>query len=162
VNPNFSTFTGPVDMTCDGVNSVESGPFYCDGTHTVYLDPAEVSKDYLPFGVIMVQEVIAHEIGHHVQALLGLKGSTATVCGEPGGSLAIELQADYFAGAWMKDAAEQRVINRNDVKRVDIAVKAFLGDPSGTPSDDPQAHGSSAARIFMFQAGYQGGPAACG
>lgn len=162
VNPTFGTFTGPADMTCDGVSSVEDGPFYCDGTHTVYLDPAEVGKEFLPSGVLMVQVMMAHEVGHHVQALLGLKGCTATVCGAPGSSLAIELQAECFAGAWTKDAAARGAIKSNDVTRVESAVKAFFGDPSGTPSDHPDAHGSGEAQVAMFEAGYQGGPSACG
>jgi predicted metalloprotease len=162
VNPKFITFTGPVETACGEETSGESGPFYCDGDGTVYLDIDYFTSEILPFGVLVMQVVIAHEIGHHVQALLGLTGCTATACGEPGSNLAIELQADCFAGAWTQDAAQRDVIQTSDVKRVDVATKTYFGDPPDTPNDATDAHGSGQARDAMFDAGYTDGLAACG
>lgn len=162
VDPLFITFTGPTETWCGDAVPGESGSFYCPDDRTVYLDVEDNLQNDLSFGVVFFQVVVAHEIGHHVQELLTLSGCTERVCGEPDESLAIELQADCFAGAWMQDAAERGVINEGELERVEIAVKAFMGDPIDTPIDDPDAHGTGDERFEMFMAGYIEGLVACG
>ena len=105
--------------------------------------------------------VLAHEIGHHVQELLGLSGCDQTECGVDGSSLAIELQADCMAGAWTSDAASREFVNEKDIQRVDAAVEEYLGDPPGTTADDPDAHGDGETRLEIFREGYTEGLDAC-
>lgn len=162
VRPKYITFSGPVETACGEETSGEAGPFYCPGDETVYLDIDSLTAEYVPLGVVVLEAVIAHEVGHHVQSLLGLDGCADPDCGEPGGSLAIELQADCFAGAWTQDAADRGVIQASDVKRIDAAITKYYGDPPDTPNDDPEAHGSGELRKSKFDAGYKGGLEACG
>jgi predicted metalloprotease len=106
--------------------------------------------------------VIAHEIAHHVQGQLGLNGCTLDECGDPGQSLAYELQADCLAGAWTQDAGSRGVITEKDLERVSTAVTTYFGDPPGTSQDDPDAHGSGEVRDLLFNTGFEDGLAACG
>ncbi|MEQ1841549.1 MAG: neutral zinc metallopeptidase [Verrucomicrobiales bacterium] len=161
-NPKFITFTGPIETECGDAMAGESGPFYCPSDQTVYLDIEELTAEILPYGTIVVKIVIAHEIGHHVQELLGLTGCDQTECGVDGSSLAIELQADCMAGAWTGDAATRDFIEPSDLKRVDEAIKEYLGDPPGTAADDPDAHGSGETRLELYAEGFAEGLPACG
>jgi predicted metalloprotease len=162
VNPKFITFGETIETGCGDAVPEDSGPFYCPSDQTVYLDYQEMTNDMLPFGIIVIQVMIAHEIGHHVQALLDLSGCSDTDCGAAGNSLAIELQADCLAGAWMRDAAARDVVSKQDLKRVEVGVKTYFGDPPGTSQDDPDAHGSGDTRFSLFMEGYTDGIAACG
>ena len=162
VNPKFITFGETIETGCGDAVPEDTGPFYCPSDQTVYLDYQEMTNEMLPFGVIVIQVMIAHEIGHHVQDLLDLSGCTETACGVSGKSLAIELQADCLAGAWMQDAASRDVVSKQDLKRVEVGVKAYFGDPPGTSQDDPDAHGSGDTRVKLFMEGYTDGMTACG
>lgn len=161
VRPKYITFTGPVETACGEETSGEAGPFYCPMDETVYLDLDALTTEYVPLGIVVLESVIAHEVGHHVQNVLGLAGCSDSDCGESGSSLAIELQADCFAGAWTQDAATRGVIQASDVKRIDAAITKYYGDPPDTPNDDPDAHGSGELRKSKFDAGYEGGLDAC-
>jgi predicted metalloprotease len=160
--PKYITFTGPVETACGEETSGEAGPFYCGLDETVYLDLDSLATEYVPLGIVVMESVIAHEVAHHVQNLLSLEGCADPDCGEPGGSLAIELQADCFSGAWTQDAASRGVIQASDVKRIDAAITKYYGDPPDTPNDAPDAHGSGELRMSKFEAGYEGGLEACG
>ncbi len=160
-NPKFITFTSSIETECGDAVAGESGPFYCPSDLTVYLDLEELVNELLPYGEIVVKVVLAHEIAHHVQELLGLTGCDQTECGVDGSSLAIELQADCMAGAWTGDAAARDFVNKKDVRRVDDAVKDYLGDPPGVSADDPDAHGSGETRLEIFREGYTDGLEAC-
>lgn len=160
-NPKFITFTSAIETECGDAVAGESGPFYCPSDRTVYLDLEEFVNDLLPYGEIVVKVVLAHEIGHHVQELLGLTGCDQTECGVDGSSLAIELQADCMAGAWTSDAASREFVNEKDIQRVDAAVEEYLGDPPGTTADDPDAHGDGETRLEIFREGYTEGLDAC-
>ncbi len=162
VNPKFISFDEPIETACGDADPGAVGPFYCGGDQTVYLDQRAISGEMLGYGTIIIQVMLAHEIGHHVQELLGLDGCTLSACGPEGESLAIELQADCLAGAWMKDAAGRDFVTETDLKRVQTGVIEYFGDPPGTRSDDPEAHGSGEVRFAMFMAGYTQGLAACG
>jgi len=160
-NPKFITFTSAIETECGDAVAGESGPFYCPSDRTVYLDIEEFVNDLLPYGEIVVKVVLAHEIAHHVQELLGLTGCDQTECGVDGSSLAIELQADCMAGAWTSDAASRDFVSKKDVQRVDDAVTDYLGDPPGTSADDPDAHGDGETRFEIFREGYSEGLDAC-
>jgi uncharacterized protein len=162
VNPKFITFGETIETGCGDAVPEDSGPFYCPSDQTVYLDYQEMTNEMLPFGIIVIQVMIAHEIGHHVQELLALSGCSDTECGVSGNSLAIELQADCLAGAWMQDAAGRDVVSKQDLKRVEVGVKTYFGDPPGTSQDDPDAHGSGDTRFSLFMEGYTDGITACG
>jgi len=162
VNPKFITFGETIETGCGDAVPEDSGPFYCPSDQTVYLDFQEMTSEMLPFGIIVIQVMVAHEIGHHVQELLALRGCTETECGANGNSLAIELQADCLAGAWMQDAAARDFVSKQDLKRVEVGVKTYFGDPPGTSQDDPDAHGSGDTRFQLFMDGYTDGISACG
>jgi len=161
VNPKFITFGEPIETDCGDVTPLVDGPLYCPSDQTVYLDQQSISGEMLPLGMVVVQFVLAHEIGHHVQNLLNLQGCTTTECGDVGGSLAIELQADCLAGAWMQDAAARQYVRSSDLKRVEVGVKDYFGDPPGTSQDDPDAHGDGDTRYMIFMDGYTNGISAC-
>jgi predicted metalloprotease len=161
VNPKFITYFDPTETECGDIEPGYDGPLYCPGDQTVYLDEGMIEDEMLPFGMIVVQVMLAHEIGHHVQALLNLNGCDLAACGVAGGSLAVELQADCLAGAWMRDAADRGFVRESDLKRVEVGVKSYFGDPPGTAKDDPEAHGSGEVRFALFMAGYTQGLPAC-
>ena len=161
VNPKFITFGETIETGCGDAVPEDAGPFYCPADQTVYLDFPMMSGEMLPFGVIVVQIMLAHEIAHHVQELLGLTGCSDPACGVDGSSLAIELQADCLAGSWMQDAAARDFVSDQDLKRVEVGIKSYFGDPAGTSRDDPDAHGSGETRFDLFMAGYTNGIAAC-
>lgn len=160
--PLFITFTGPTESSCGDAFPGETGSFYCPDDLAVYLDVEDNLANDLSFGVVFFQVVLAHEIGHHVQTLLALDGCTERMCGEPGSSLAIELQADCFAGAWTQDAIGREIIAESDMVRVEAAMKTFMADPIDTPPDDPDAHGTGEERFAMYMAGFTDGLDACG
>lgn len=162
VDPKMIAVTGPTETECGDAFPGETGSFYCPADLSIYIDVPDSMENDLSYGEVFFQVVIAHEIGHHVQELLQLTGCTETTCGEDGSSLAIELQADCFAGVWMSDAAYRGVIDERELDRVEIAVKTFLGDPIDVPADDPEAHGTGDQRFEMFMAGYLDGISACG
>jgi predicted metalloprotease len=161
LSPKFITFDEPIETDCGDAEPGYDGPFYCPVDQTVYLDQEAISGEMLGYGMIIIQVMLAHEIGHHVQDLLQLDGCTVAACGPAGASLAIELQADCLAGAWMQDAAERGFVSERDLKRVETGVKDYFGDPPGTAKDDPEAHGSGEVRFALFMTGYTHGIDAC-
>lgn len=160
--PKYITFLDEVETGCGDASAGESGPFYCPGDETVYFDLEEMVNFELPYGFIIIQMVVAHEIAHHVQFVRNLSGCQDEICGRNGSSLAIELQADCLSGAWMRDAADRGVVKQRDLKHLEVAIKDYLADPPGTRNNDPQAHGDGDTRFTMFMLGYLRGIEACG
>jgi hypothetical protein len=95
--------------------------------------------------------VMAHEWGHHVQALLGLA---------PARGNTVELHADCLAGAYASDAGQRGLLDPGDITEA-VAMSAAAGDPLGLPQDTPGAHGINDDRITAFMRGYLGGVDAC-
>jgi uncharacterized protein len=155
--PKFVTFDGPISTGCGDVVPEDIGPFYCPEDSTVYLDQVMLTNDMLPYGQFIIAVVIAHEVGHHIQNLLGLEGCSDKGCGNRGGSLAVELQADCFAGVWSKDAGSRGNVQAGDIEETVVATAAFFGDPPGTSATDPDAHGPGALRTWWFLKGYYDG-----
>lgn len=154
-----------VSSAC-GVAPASTGPFYCPGDHKVYLDLGffdELTRRYGAPGDFAQAYVIAHELGHHVQNLLG----TLSSAGGSAGSVATELQADCFAGVWAAHAERRGIMEAGDLKE-GLTAAAAVGDDTlakragRIPNQETFTHGSSAQRQAWFKTGYTtGDPNAC-
>jgi predicted metalloprotease len=173
--PRLTLFSDAVQSAC-GFASAASGPFYCPADQRVYLDTsffADLARMGGP-GDFAQAYVIGHEVGHHVQTLLGVAEqvrSAQAASDEAGANrmqVAMELQADCFAGVWAQHANQrERVLETGDVEE-GLAAAAAIGDDrlqrnaGRTVTPDSFTHGSSADRQRWLQAGLRSGdPAAC-
>jgi hypothetical protein len=153
-------FRRAIKTNC-GTATAAVGPFYCPGDEKAYIDLAfydDLRTELGAPGDFAQAYVIAHELGHHVQNLRGeFKG---------GGSIAIELQADCFAGAWAKDAEARGLLEVGDIDEA-LNAAAQIGDDTlqkkaqGYVQPETWTHGSSAQRSGSFKQGYKGGFHAC-
>ncbi len=172
--PQLTLFDGAVESAC-GFASAAVGPFYCPADRRVYLDTA-FFRDLAALGGpgdFAQAYVIGHEVGHHVQNLLGTSdrvraAQQAGGAGANGVQVALELQADCFAGVWAQHAnARDRVLEPGDVEEGLRAAEAIGDDrlqrnAGRRVTPDSFTHGSSAERRRWLQAGLDGGdPAAC-
>jgi predicted metalloprotease len=162
-------FRDSIDSACGAAGSA-TGPFYCPGDERVYLDlgffeelqgrlgaPGEFAQAY----------VIGHEIGHHVQKLLGIEAKVQRVrASDPAQanplSVRLELQADCFAGVWAKSTEQRKIIDNKDVEEGMRAVAAVGDDrlqkmATGHVSPEDFTHGTSRQRMQWFQNGLQSG-----
>lgn len=163
-------------MTGCGIGQATSGPFYCSADKKVYIDPSfmqELSQKYGAPGDFAMAYVLAHEVGHHIQTELGimqqyqqaLSGKSQTDQNKL--NVRMELQADYFAGAWAKYAEEQGILETGDIEEALQAANA-VGDDTiqkraqGTVVPDAFTHGSAQQRQAWFDRGYQYGDIAHG
>ena len=148
-----------------GVGSAQTGPFYCPGDRKVYLDLSffrELSDRFGAPGDFAQAYVIAHEFGHHVQTVLGLRPD-----GTNEGSVRHELQADCFAGVWAAAARDEGLLESGDVQE-GLEAAAAVGDDRIQQQTgqrvDPESwtHGSSEQRTTWFDRGFdRGDPEAC-
>lgn len=163
VPPTLVLFTGAVQSGC-GVTNSAVGPFYCPLDRKIYLDMAFFrdmqTKLHAP-GDFPRAYVIAHEVGHHVQNLLGIVDLTADRSNKD--SVRIELQADCFAGVWANRAdAKNRMLDQNDIEQV-INAASQIGDDRlqmrgrGYVVPDSFTHGSAAQRVRWFSRGLRSG-----
>lgn len=159
-----------------GTGQSAMGPFYCPADQKVYLDLSfwqELETKFGARGEFARAYVVSHEIGHHVQHLLGADQQARRLGarGEESGSVRLELQADCYAGVWAahadKTSGGQIVINRADIQD-GLGAAAAVGDDTiqkrgqGEVVPDSFTHGTSAQRMRWFTRGYdQGDPAAC-
>jgi predicted metalloprotease len=172
VQPKLVLFNNSVRTAC-GAASEAMGPFYCPGDQQVYLDLGffhEMDTRFHAQGDFARAYVIAHEVGHHVQNLLGImtKMEQTRRQGQPmdganGLSVRLELQADCFAGVWAnRSQAQLNWINQNDIDAALNAASA-VGDDTlqkqarGYAVPDSFTHGSSAQRQRWFKAGFASG-----
>jgi uncharacterized protein len=146
------------------------GPFYCPADEKVYLDLSffdELKNRFGAPGEFAQAYVIAHEIGHHVQKILGIEPKVrALQQRRPDAvnalSVRLELQADCFAGIWAHSTQERRIINASDVQSA-LGAAAAVGDDrlqrmaTGRVSPERWTHGSSAQRDEWFQRGLDSG-----
>jgi uncharacterized protein len=171
----LTIFTQQVHTAC-GTHGAETGPFYCPASFGVYLDPSFFAalsrKVRVQLGGVAQAYVVAHEVAHHVQLLLGLAHQKAAADhADPAGanarSVRYELQADCLAGVWMHS-----VYRRGDLTRTDLqdALNAaavvgddFLQNASGVPRPpEDWTHGSSEQRRRWLTTGFEtGDPGAC-
>ena len=169
-------FRDAIQSAC-GSASAATGPFYCPGDQKVYLDLGffeELDKRFGAPGDFAQAYVITHEIGHHVQNLLGLGVGAPSRSGANSASVAIELQADCFSGVWGHAASANGRFEAGHVQLepgdADEAIRAAgaIGDDrlqkmaSGRVMPDRFTHGTSAQRVEAFKQGFDSGdPRAC-
>jgi predicted metalloprotease len=171
--PKLVLFRDATRTDC-GVGQAAMGPFYCPADQRVYLDLGffdELAQRFRAPGQFPQAYVIAHEIGHHVQNLLGISGQVQqmrqSMSKRDGNALSVrtELQADCFAGVWANRADRQRGGKMIDDKDVDQAMAAAtaIGDDKlqrqtqGRIVPDSFTHGSSAQRTRWFRVGLDSG-----
>ncbi|MGE3142689.1 MAG: neutral zinc metallopeptidase, partial [Hyphomonadaceae bacterium] len=164
-DPKLVLFSGSVDTGC-GTAGSDVGPFYCPADHQLYLDPtfyAVMAQRLQAPGDFAQAYVIAHEIGHHVQNLIG-----ATEAGPQESrnhhSVRVELQADCFAGVWGKQAQAAINVDQADIQEA-LNAAHQIGDDTlqrnaqGYTTPDAYTHGTSEQRMRWFQRGFQSGDA---
>jgi predicted metalloprotease len=143
-----------------GIGEAATGPFYCPEDERVYLDLGffhELSGRLGARGQFAQAYVLAHEVGHHVQKILGIAGDDSTR-GATGASVRFELQADCFAGIWARSTQERQLLEAGDIGSA-IGAAQSVGDDrlqrmaTGTVSPERWTHGSSAERARWFQRG---------
>ncbi|HEX9160581.1 MAG TPA: neutral zinc metallopeptidase [Thermoanaerobaculia bacterium] len=170
-DPKLVLFTDVTQSSC-GIAQSATGPFYCPLDHKVYLDLGffrELRDRFQAPGDFAEAYVIAHEVGHHVQYLLGIQDQVQSAREQSGrrGSNALsvrtELQADCFAGVWANHANQMRhILEQGDVEEGLNAASAIGDDrlqreSRGYVTPDSFTHGSSAQRVRWFKQGLQGG-----
>ncbi len=164
-DPKLVLFSGQVDSAC-GRADAAVGPFYCPGDEQVYLDLSffrELKSRFGAPGEFAEAYVIAHEVGHHVQKLLGYSGKVRTRKGRMSDSVRLELQADYLAGVWAYHAQRTKhILESGDIEAALTAANA-IGDDTlqkrsrGQVMPDSFTHGTSAQRIRAFTGGFKSG-----
>jgi predicted metalloprotease len=166
-HPKLVVFRGGVQSACGSASSAV-GPFYCPGDQTVYIDLSfyETLRSRLGAGGDFAQAyVIAHEVGHHVQNLLGATRAVDEARGtksENRMSVKLELQADFYAGVWAHHARRKNLVEEGDYEEAMTAASA-IGDDTlqrksqGQVVPDSFTHGSSAQRMAWFRRGFETG-----
>jgi predicted metalloprotease len=173
-HPILHFYTGQVDAGC-GFATAATGPFYCPADQRVYLDLSffdELQNRFQAPGEAAEAYVIAHEVGHHIQNLLGVSDKMDRARSQLSEnnynklSVKLELQADFYAGLWAHYEALNHhnniIIERPDI---DSALNAAhqIGDDrlqqkyQGRVSPDSFTHGTSAQRMYWFKKGYDTG-----
>jgi predicted metalloprotease len=163
--PRLVLFTGKVESAC-GTADTAVGPFYCPGDQKLYLDLeffAELKNRFGAPGEFARAYVIAHEVGHHVQNLLGYSKRVRTRKGELSDSVRLELQADYLAGVWAYHVQKKKkILEEGDLEAALTAAKA-IGDDTlqreagGYVRPDSFTHGTSEQRVRWFRRGFETG-----
>ena len=167
--PKMVLFTDDVQTACGGASSA-SGPFYCPGDEKVYMDLVFFQELQTRFGAkggdFAIAYVIAHEVGHHIQNVLGTSGKVSQL--QQGRSeaeanklsVALELQADFYAGVWAKQ--NQQYLDVDDIDEALSAAQA-VGDDAiqsrtqGQVIPESFTHGTSEQRKYWFMKGYTTG-----
>ena len=167
--PKMVLFTDAVETACGGASSA-SGPFYCPGDEKVYMDLAFFQELQTRFGAkggdFAIAYVIAHEVGHHIQNILGTSGKVSQLQQSRSEadanklSVALELQADFYAGVWAKQ--NQQYLDVDDIDEALSAAQA-VGDDAiqsrmqGQVIPESFTHGTSEQRKYWFMKGYTTG-----
>ncbi|MCU7693812.1 neutral zinc metallopeptidase [Haoranjiania flava] len=171
-NPTLKMFTGSTRSGCGGASSA-MGPFYCPADGKVYLDLTffnELAQRFNAKGDLAQSYVVAHEVGHHVQNLLGITQQMEAARGRLSQaeynqlSVKLELQADFLAGLWTHYAEKNGTIGLEpgDIESALQAANA-IGDDNiqkqtqGYVVPESFTHGSSAERVYWFKKGYTSG-----
>jgi len=163
--PKLEIYTDRVNTAC-GTGAAQMGPFYCPGDRKVYIDLGfydELEQTFQAPGDFAQAYVIAHEIGHHVQTLLGTSQKVHAMRGRPDYneySVRLELQADYYAGVWTHH--NQHYLDQGDIEEAMRAANA-IGDDAiqgrarGKVVPHTFTHGTSEQRMRWFNKGLQSG-----
>jgi uncharacterized protein len=169
--PTLVLFSGTVESAC-GFAQAAMGPFYCPADQKVYIDLSfyqDLKNTMHSPGDFAQAYVIAHEVGHHVQNLLGISDNMASARGQVSEreynalSVKLELQADCLAGVWANHADRLRqVVEPGDIEEA-LNAAANIGDDRlqkqsrGYVTPDSFTHGSSAQRVRWFRRGFASG-----
>ncbi|CAN7545879.1 zinc metallopeptidase [Rhizobium sp. LjRoot30] len=168
--PKLVLFSGQTNSAC-GFASSATGPFYCPGDRKVYLDTEffqQLDRQFGASGDFAEAYVIAHEVGHHVQNLIGVlpkfnqMRQTMSEVEANKMSVRVELQADCFAGVWGKFTQQKGILEAGDLEEALNAAQQ-IGDDTlqkrsqGYVVPDSFNHGTSAQRVKWFKRGFQSG-----
>jgi len=162
--PKLVLYTGQVKSAC-GYASAAMGPFYCPGDENLYLDFAffnELKREFKAPGDFAQAYVIAHEVGHHVQNLLGTMDKVQRAGNTNELSVRLELQADCFAGIWAAEADRRGLVEAGDAQEA-IRAAASVGDDmiqkrtQGYVVPESFTHGSAQQRVTWFTRGLKSG-----
>ena len=171
LSPKLVLFTGVTRTAC-GTGQSAMGPFYCPGDQKVYLDMDffnTMSRQLGAPGQFAQAYVVAHEVGHHVQNLLGISDKVDRMRGrvsereQNAMSVRLELQADCFAGIWANKSQQAKSwLEQGDIESAMNAAQQIGDDKlqkeaTGTVRPDSFTHGSSAQRVRWFTQGYKTG-----
>ena len=172
--PKLALFRGSYPTAC-GQGQAAMGPFYCPGDEKVYIDLSfyETMKNRMGApGDFAQAYVIAHEVGHHVQALMGITEKVDAMRGRASEaqqnalSVRLELQADCFAGVWAHDSQQSKQwLDQGDIEEA-LNAASQIGDDklqrqaTGMVRPESFTHGSSAQRVSWFKRGLQSGSVA--
>ncbi|WP_329904807.1 neutral zinc metallopeptidase [Porphyromonas pogonae] len=167
--PTLVAFTDQTTSACGGA-SASMGPFYCPADTKVYIDLSffkELAERFKAPGDLAMAYVTAHEVGHHVQNLLGISDKLHSMRGRISDkeynrlSVKLELQADFFGGLWAHYADKMGIIKleEGDLESA-IAAAQAIGDDAlqkaaqGYTVPDSFTHGTSAQRVYWFKKGF--------
>lgn len=168
--PTLVLFSGYTQSGCGNASSA-SGPFYCPGDQEVYIDLSfydELKNRFGAPGDFAMAYVIAHEIGHHVQKLMGISDKIDRLRGQLSQeefnkySVRLELQADFFAGVWAHYEKGKNYLQEGDIEEALNAANAIGDDrlqkeAQGYVVPESFTHGTSAQRMYWFKKGYETG-----
>jgi len=168
--PTLVLFTDQVQSAC-GIAGAAVGPFYCPGDEKVYIDLSfyeELRRRFNAPGDFAQAYVVAHEVGHHVQKLLGISDRVEAMqrrVSEADAnrlSVRLELQADFFAGVFARYVQNQGMLEAGDIDEA-LGAASAVGDDtiqrrtSGYVVPDSFTHGTSEQRLRWFKRGYETG-----
>ncbi|HEY6217750.1 MAG TPA: neutral zinc metallopeptidase [Pyrinomonadaceae bacterium] len=169
-DPTLVLFTDRVQSAC-GMAGAAVGPFYCPGDEKVYIDLAfyeQLRREFQAPGDFAQAYVVAHEVGHHVQKLLGISERVDAMQGRVSEtqanqlSVRLELQADFFAGVFARHVQNEGLLEAGDIEEALRAASAVGDDQiqrrtAGYVVPDSFTHGTSAQRLRWFKKGYDTG-----
>lgn len=169
--PVLVLFRDAVASSCGNASSA-SGPFYCPGDRKLYIDLSfyqELQERFNAPGDFAMAYVVAHEVGHHIQTLLGIAGKvdrkrrSVSEAEANRYSVMMELQADFLAGVWAHHTQKMKnILEEGDIEEALNAANAIGDDrlqkqATGRVVPDAFTHGTSAQRMYWFKKGYQTG-----
>ncbi len=169
--PTLVLFSGAAESACGFAQSA-TGPFYCPGDEKVYIDLnflEELQQKLGAQGDFAVAYIVAHEVGHHVQKLLGVLDQVHSLRGQVNEkeynaqTVKLELQADFYAGIWAHHAQKMKnILEEGDIEEAMNAAQAVGDDriqkqSQGYVVPDSFTHGTSAQRMKWFKKGFETG-----
>ena len=168
--PTLVFFNGSTSSAC-GYASAATGPFYCPGDQELYIDLSfydELKNRFGAPGDFAMAYVVAHEVGHHIQKLLGISDKIDQLRQQLSEeefnkySVRLELQADYFAGVWAHYEQGKGLLEKGDFEEALNAANAIGDDrlqkaSQGYVVPESFTHGTSAERVYWLKKGYETG-----
>ena len=168
--PGLVLFTGSTETAC-GYGQAAMGPFYCPGDQKVYIDLSfydDLQQRFQAGGDFAMAYVVAHEVGHHIQKLLGYSDKMARLRQQLSQeeynkySVKLELQADFLAGVWAHYVKGRGLLEAGDIEEALTAANAIGDDKlqqegQGYVVPESFTHGSSEQRMYWFRKGYDTG-----